>query len=156
MALLANTCKIVKGFASTGAVSTGETGDYVSLGLYNHITAIVNIGEGGDTGATVVLRKATSTTGAGAADAPFHYFYDTNTSSGDALTDGGGTTSAVTLSSGDDSLYVLEADSADLGDYDCATCKVTPTSGMAFGIIYILSGARYADAVPPTATSTSY
>lgn len=154
MALLAQTHKIVKGFASTGGTSTGETGDYVSLGLYNHITAIVNIGEGGDTGATVVLRKATSTTGASAADAKFHYFYDTNTSSGDALTDGGESTSAVTLSSGNNTLYVLEADAADLGDYDCATVKMTPSSGMAFDIVYVLSGARYADAAPPTAISS--
>jgi len=156
--LFCNKNKVISAYNTTGEASTTTTCDFVSLGLYNHFTAIVDISNCDSTATTIVLRKATSTTGAGEADGPFHYFYDTDSSATgtDLLTDGGDSTSAVTISSGDDQLYVIEGDSRDLGDYDCVTVQLSPSSGIQFNVDYVLSEPRYADAAPPTATSTSY
>jgi hypothetical protein len=157
--MLAQETKIVVGSYSKDASTGGTlTSYYVNMGKYDHITALVNFQTTGTV--TAALYKATSSTGAGAAIAGgFHYWYNKDTTGSDTLTEGGTSTSAVTVSTGSavEGLVVLEMDSADMqssvADYDFAAVRITSTTGVVYGTEYILSNARYADAVPPTARS---
>jgi len=145
--------QIVCGFVPQQLTTTGQTlGDYVSLKNYNHFTALVNLGANGTTGTTIVLKKATSTTGAGATDATFHYAYNLSAGSGDTWTEGTDGTS-ITVSTGGTDMYAIEVDGAELGNYDCVAVGITPnsTGGIYAECVYILSEPRYADGSMPTA-----
>jgi hypothetical protein len=155
--MLAQKMKIINADPSATGAAAASSGDWVSLENYNHFTAIVNFGDAGASG-TIALYRGTSAAGAGAAlAAGVHYWYNTATTASDTLTDGGETSAAVAYSSGDNQLWVFEVDSSTLksatADYDFVSLRVTPTGDCNFSVDYILSDARYADAVPPSAIS---
>jgi hypothetical protein len=154
--MLAQRTKIINADPSATGAAAASSGDWVSLGKYNHFTGIVNFGDAGASG-TIALYKGTSATGAGATLTKFHYWYNTSTTASDTLVDGGESTSAVAYSSGDNQLWIIEADSSDIqasaADYDFVSLRTTPTGACNFAVSYILSDARYADDSPPTAIS---
>jgi len=156
--MLAQETKIVQGLLSTGLTTTGN-GDWVNLGKYHHFTAIVDLHSTAGS-ATVRLQKATSSTGGGSTNVTnFLCWYNKNTTGGDTLTANGVSTGAVTISTGTayDKMAVLEVDSSDIqgtaADYDFVRAVVYSTAAACTSVSYVLSDARYADAVPPTAIS---
>ena len=162
--MLAQKTKLVVGYpinsSSTGLRGTTGSAEWVNLGKYHHVTALVNVRSTGGS-VTMRLQKATSSTGAGATNTGFHYWYnkDVSATGGDALTAGGASTSAVTISTGTalSKLGVIEADSSDIqgtaADYKFVRVSIASTTGANACINYILSDARYTDASPPSALS---
>jgi hypothetical protein len=156
--MLAQKMKIINADPSATGAAAASSGDWVSLENYNHFTAILNIGDHGSTATSVALYRGTSAAGADAAlAAGVHYWYNTATATSDTLTDGGETSVAVTVSSGDNQLWVFEVDGSTLksatADYDFVALRCVAADAITLGVTYILSDARYADAVPPSAIS---
>lgn len=135
----------------TGAAATKK---YVSLKDYSHLTAIIITGAWAAGAAAVTLVQATAVAGTGEkALALAKYWHDEATS---------GTLVETTASSDTfdldtaNKLYVVEIDAAQLdvsNGFDCCAVAVASPGANAdlYGIAYILSGARYRGATPPSA-----
>ena len=147
---LVENCKVVVAAQPVDINGSGMTGDYVSLKDYNHATIILQAGVVGAT-ANITVNKATDVSGTDATTMTFNHWYETKTGSGDALPQGTAASSVATGTT-NNQLRVIEIDAAELGDYDCINVNISdPESSSFWSAVYVLSGARFKQATPPSA-----
>lgn len=156
--LLVQETKIVSGGGPVLLDTAGITGDYVSMKNYHHLTVVVGLtpASGTDT-AAITLKQASDVAGTGEKALDFTRAWRNPTStSNDTLTETVYASSITTSAVAAKELFVLEIDAADLdtlNGFDCVRANVTDpgvVSTPAF-VLYILSGSRFAQEIPPSA-----
>lgn len=154
--LLAQTTKIVSSNVPVDINNAAVTGDYVCLKDYNHLTVILHFGAVG-TGTAVTMKQATDVTNSLSDEKALtiNYIWINVGLTTDTLTKTAVTSSSYTVADTANNLYVMEFDSDELdinNGFDCARVNVAAGAGTTLlGILYILSGARYAGATLPSA-----
>jgi hypothetical protein len=155
-ALLVEQAKIVAGLAPI--TPSSSTPDYVSLKNYTHLTAIITVDNGSTvTGSAITLSQATAVAGTDEKALGFDYVWaNTDISASDALTKTAVSNDTFTTGTADNKnmQYVIEVDAADLdvdNGFDCVRVGAGNAANTVLSIVYILSGARYAQAAPPSA-----
>jgi hypothetical protein len=143
--------KIVNAGPPVDINGAGLDGVYANMANYGHLTAIVKLGVTG-AATTITVEKDADGSGAGTAIA-FRYRKE-DTDSGDtldALTSVAA--SGVACSTNNNIFYVIELDAAELGEgYPYVRVRLSdPTVATLADITYVLTGARYQQATPPTA-----
>lgn len=153
--ILAEYCKIIGvNPGSTNMTGTAMTAKYVSLKNYRHLTIIIHSGAWAGGTAAVSLLQASDVSATGAKALGFSYQWTGTVASG-ALTKTAVTSDTFNISVAN-TLHVIEVDSDTLdadNAFDCVTLVVaTPgANNDYYNVDYILSDARYAEDVPPTA-----
>lgn len=129
----------------TGAAMTAK---YVSLKGYNHITIMIQTGAWAAGTAAVTVNEATSIAAGGVQALTFTSYWHDETLSGTLVKATVASTFNLDTAL---KLYVIEIDAASLSaGYDCLTLAVaSPGANNDFyGVTYILSEPRYAQATP--------
>lgn len=135
----------------SGAAMTAE---YVSLKNYAHLTIVIQTGAWGGGTAAVTVNEATNVSADSAQALSFDYQWN------DVATSGTLVKTAVTGDTFDldtaNKIYVIEIDASELDvvdGFDCVTLAVASPGVNAdfYGVLYLLSGARFAQATPPSA-----
>jgi len=142
--------KLVTAFVPVDINSTGVSGDYVSMKLYDHVSIIVQAGVIG-AAATISVYKATDISGTGATLFSADNWYTIGTNSSDTLTKG---TAASTIGTGttDNQMRLIEIDAEELGDYDCVQVRMSdPGDPTVVSGLYLLQKPRYKGAAMPSA-----
>lgn len=134
----------------TGAASTDK---YVSMKNYGHLTILILTGAWAAGTAAVTLEQAKEVAGTNHQDLAFTKYYHDEAESGTLVE-----TACVDTFNLDtaNKLYVIEVDAEDLDtndDFDCVTVQIASPGANAdfYGVIYVLSDPRYAQATPPSA-----
>jgi len=155
--------QIVSGFLPVDLQTAANTGDWVSLKLYNHLAVVFfkNAGTAGDD-PTITIEQATAVAGTGNKALTFttiHTKQDTVLTAVGTFTEvtqAAANTYTDATSAEDAAIWVIEFDGADLDSaagFDCVQASVADVGGNAQvgALLYILSEPRYAGAVPPSA-----
>ncbi|MCK9504706.1 MAG: hypothetical protein M0Q95_11055 [Porticoccaceae bacterium] len=155
-ALLVEKTKIVTGLAPI--TPSSSTPDYVSLKNYTHLTAIITVDNGATvTGSAITLKQATAVAGTDEKALGIdRVWVNEDTAASDALTKTDVESDTFTTDETDNKnlMYVIEVDAAELdidGGFDCVRVGTGNASNTVLSVVYILSGARYAQATPPSA-----
>lgn len=135
----------------TGAAATAK---YVSLKNYGHMTIVIQTGAWAAGTAAVTVSQATDVSATGAKALSFAYQWNDVAASG-TLVKTAVTSDTFTLGTAL-KLYVIEIDADTLdvaNDFDCLTIAVASPGANAdfYGVTYILSDSKYAQATPPSA-----
>ena len=148
--------KVVTGLAPI--TPSTSTPDYVSLKDYTHLTAVILVDNATTvTGSAITLKQATAVAGTGEKALEFDYVWaNTDTAAGDALTKTAVTSDTFTTDDTDakNLMYVIEVDASDLdtaNSFDCVRVGTADAANTVLSVCYILGGARYPQATPPTA-----
>jgi len=145
---LAEQGKPVAGLAPVDIGSAPKTSDYWNMENYSHVSIIVYSGAITNS-STIILYESDDADGSNKTAIAFHYYKIT------AGVTGARTLNATTgLVTGTDngSMYIIELDSSELtAGYPFMTMVTDNAAANVITIIPILSGARYAQAVPPSA-----
>ena len=126
--------------------------DYWSMELYQHATILLTMGVTG-AASTITVFQSDDLGGTAEAAVAFDYYAE-ETDQGDTL---GARTAATNAgfdtSTTDNVMYVIEYDAQALADgYPCMVLKLSdPGVSTITSAVVVLSGARYAQAVTPTA-----
>lgn len=137
----------------TGAAMTAK---WVSLKNYGHLSIVISVGAWAGGTAAVTLAQATAVAGTGTKALGFSWQWNDETTSG-TLVKTAVTSNTFNLSTSSvNKVYVIEVDPATLdiaNGFDCVTLAIaTPGANADFySVAYYLSGARYAQATPPSA-----
>ena len=157
-ASVAEQAKIVMGCAPAALTSTAGDGDYVSMKNYRRLTILLPVLNATTvTGGAVTLLQATSVAGGSAkALAMTRMWANTDCAADDALTKTAVTSDTVTTNATNSKqlLYVIEVLAEDLdkeNGFDCVRLDVASMANAVGAAIYLLDGARYGSATPPTA-----
>ena len=155
-ALLVEQTKIVVGLPPR--TPSSSTPDYVSMKNYTHLTAIITVDNGATvTGSAITLKQATAVAGTGEKALSFaNVWANTDIDAGDTLTKTAVTSDTFTTDTTDakNLQYVIEVDAADLdtaNGFDCVRIGTGNAANTVLSVVYVLSGARYADETPPSA-----
>ncbi len=143
--------KPVAGLAPVDIGGAAKTSDYFSLENYSHASIIVYCGAITNA-ATITVEESDDNTGNDTTAIDFSYYQITAGVTGSRTT----TSSAAGFSTGttDGSMFVIEIDAADLTDgYPYLVVKTTDAAANLITVVPVLSGARYAQAAPPSALS---
>lgn len=135
----------------SGAAMTAE---YVSLKYYNHLTIVIQTGAWAAGTAAVTLLEATNVSAGSAQALNLETMWTDDAATG-TLVETAVTSDTFNLDTAN-SLYIIEidADELDVDDgYDCVTLAVASpgVNSDFYGVLYILSQPRYAQATPPSA-----
>jgi hypothetical protein len=149
---IAEQCHVVNILPPVDINGGAVVSDYFEMALYQHASIIITIGAGG-AASTVTLEESTTNAGAATTAIGFDYYAET-TAAGDTL--GARTTVANTgfaTAVANNITYVIEVDASELTDgYPYLVLKMSnPGTATVASAVAILSGARYAQAVTPTA-----
>jgi hypothetical protein len=159
---LVESTQIVSGFLPVDLQTAANSGDYVSLKDYNHLTVIFfkAVGTAGDD-PVLALQQATAVAGTAAKDLTFTTIYKkqgTLTAVGTftKVTQAAAASYTDATSAEVAAIWVIEIDAQDLdveNNFDCVAANVADVGGNAqLGcLLYILSEPRYAQAIPPSA-----
>lgn len=153
---LVETHKIVQGLA--GQVPSSTTPDYVCLKDYRYLTIILNVDNATTvTGSAITLLQATAVAGTAEKALAFTKVWaNVDTSASDALVETAVVSNTFTppTTNNLNTQYVIEVDATDLdvdGGFDCVRLGTANATAQSVSATYILGGARYAMATPPTA-----
>lgn len=156
-ARLSETHKIVNALPPVDVGVGGKSGEWVNLKLYNKITILFELGNVAS-GSALTLRQATNINGGSAKALPFgakNLKVCADTTAGDdlvATTPSG--TNTHTPANQNNQLVAIELNASELdgnGGFCCVQGQIAADSGTIASMTYILGGARYAQATPPTA-----
>jgi len=142
--------KPVAGLAPVDIGGVAKESDYFSMENYSHASIIVYCGAITNA-ATITVEESDDNAGSNATAIAFDYYQITAgvTGARTAATDAGFSTSTT-----NGSMFVIEIDADQLSDgYPFLVVKATDAAANVITIIPILSGARYAQAAPPSALS---
>ena len=149
--LLVQDCKIVQGLAP--CTPSSSTPDYVSLKGWDHLTVIISCDNATSvTGSDITLKQATDVSGSNEKALAFSkYWANTDTASGDTLTETAASSNTFTTDDTDNKnlLYVIEVDADTLdteNGFDCVRAGTGNASNTVIDVVYILSRGRYASA----------
>jgi len=126
--------------------------DYWSMELYQHASIILTLGVTG-AATTFTVFQSDDLDGTDEAAIAFDYYAET-TAAGDTLgARTAATTAGIAAATTDGITYVIEIDASELTDgYPCLVLKLSnPAVATLASAVAVLSGARYAQAVTPTA-----
>ena len=126
--------------------------DYWSMELYQHASIILTLGVTG-AATTFTVFESDDLSGTDETAIAFDYYAEV-TDAGDTLgARTAATTAGIAASTNDNVTYVIEIDASELTDaYPCLVLKLSnPGASTMASAVAILSGARYAGAVTPTA-----
>ena len=153
---LVDSAKVVTGLGPV--TPSSSTPDYVSLKNYGHFTAVILVKNATlVTGSAITLKQATAVAGTGEKALSFTKVWaNTDTGASDTLVETAVTSDTFTTdaTNSKELMYVIEVDAAQLdtsNGFDCI--RVGTGNGVAttVAVLYVLSGARYAQATPPAA-----
>jgi hypothetical protein len=127
---------------------------YVSMKNYKHLTILIQTGAWAGGTAAVTLSQATAVAGTGAKALAFDKQWNDVAASG-TLVETAVTSDTFNLGTAN-KIYAIEidADKLDMANgFDCVSLAVASPGANAdfYGVTYILSGARYRQATPPSA-----
>ena len=154
--------QIVSGFLPVDLNTAANSGDWVSMKNYNHLTVVFfkNVGTPGDD-PTITIEQATAVDGSDNKALTFTDIYvkqDTNllaVGNFTLVTQVAATSYTDATSAEDAAIWIVEFDGADLdvnGGFDCVQASVGDGSAAQIGcVLYILTEPRYASATPPSA-----
>lgn len=145
------TTKYVEAYPPNNYTGAAATGNYVSLKGYQSCTIVIQTGAWAGGTAAVTINKATDVSATGATAATISYMYSNDgAATTDTLTKNAVTLNTFNLDTAN-SMYIIEVDPAELGDYDCISLAVaSPGANNDYhNAIYILSGARYPQGESP-------
>jgi len=140
--------KPIVGVAPVDIGGVAKTSDYFSMANYSHASIIVVCGVIGNA-ATITVEESNNSSGGATTAIAFDYYQVTAgvTGARTAATSAGFSTGTTASS-----MFIIEIDAADLSEgYPWLVVKATNAAANLIAIIPILSGARYAQKVPPTA-----
>jgi hypothetical protein len=144
--------------ALPAAVPSSSTPTYVSLKDYQHVTAIIAVNNATTvTGSAITLKQATAVAGTSEKTLSFSTVWaNTDTAASDALVKTAVSSDTFTTGATNSKklLYVIEIDASMLdvnNGFDCFRVGTGDAVAATVAVIYILSGARYPQATPPTA-----
>jgi hypothetical protein len=138
--------------AAADRFASDPVSTYVSMAKYGHAAFLVAEGAGGTGTATLTVLAASDNSGTGAEAIAFKYRLMSTIDTMGALQDA--TASGVTPAAGANKMTVIEIDAVDLPrDKPFVAVKATESvdSPVAASIMAVLSDARYAESVMPTA-----
>jgi hypothetical protein len=142
--------KPVAGIAPVDIGGAAKTSDYFSLEKYNHASIIVYCGAITNA-ATITVEESDDASGSNTTAIAFSYYQITSGVTGDRTT---ATSAGFSTGTTDGSMFVIEIDADELSDgYPFLVVKTTGAAANLITVVPILSGARYAQAAPPTALS---
>jgi len=134
-----------------------RSGDWVSLKGYRKCAIIVQVARGADaTALAITVDKAKAVAGTDNSDGitMTHFWSNSDCVASDTLIKG---TAAATIADdttqSKDHIHVIDIDAVDLGEgYDCIQVEVGQSAAATLvSAVYVLYGARFAQATPPTA-----
>ncbi len=153
---LVDSAKLVTGLDPV--VPSSSTPDYVSLKHYQHFTAVILVKNATlVTGSAITLKQATAVAGTGEKALSFSTVWaNTDTGASDTLVETAVTSDTFTTNATDSKnlMYVIEVDAAELdtsNGFDCIRVGTGNATAATVTVLYVLSGARYAQATPPAA-----
>jgi len=147
---LAEMAKVVSGIAPVDIAGAAKTSDFFSLENYSHASIIVACGVITNS-ATINMYESDDASGSNKTAIAFNYYLITAGVTGARTANAStglvtGTTDAAT--------WIIEIDAAELSDgYPFITFVTDTAAANLIAVIPVLSGARYAQAAPPTALS---
>ena len=140
--------KVVAGVAPVDIGGVAKTSDYWSMENYSHVSIIVYMGAVTNS-ATIILYESDDADGTHKTAIAFNYYQVTAGVTG-ARTANLATGLVTGTTAG--SLWVIEVDASELSEgYPFMTMVTSTAAANILTIIPVLSGARYAQAVPPNA-----
>ena len=146
--VLAEMGKPVVGVAPVDIGGAAKTSDYFSMENYSHASILIVCGLIGNA-ATITLFQSDDSSGSTSAAIAFKYYQVTAGVTGARTT---ATTAGFSTGTDANAMFIIELDAADLAEgYPWVTVKTTNAAANVIAIIPILSGARYAQDVPPSA-----
>jgi len=155
---LLESCKFVTGCPPAALATTAGDGDYVSLKNYQKLTIVLSVDNATTvTGGAVTLLQAKNV--AAGSEKPLAFstvWANIDTDATDTLVETAVTSNTFTTNTTNakNLMYVIEVNSDSLdvsNDFDCVRIDVASMANAVGSVLYILSGARYASATPPTA-----
>lgn len=140
--------KPVAGIAPVDIGGAAKTSDYFSLENYSHASIIVYCGAITNA-ATITVEESDDNAGSDTTAIGFSYYQVTAGVTGSRTTvENTGFSTGTT----DGAMFVIEIDAADLTDgYPYLVVKTDNAAANLITVVPILSGARYAQAAPPSA-----
>jgi len=149
--VLAEMGKPVVGVAPVDIGGVAKVSDYFAMKKYSHASIIVACGAITNA-ATITVEESDDASGSNTAAIGFAYYALSAAGVTGARTTA--TASGFSTSTTNDLMWVIEIDSDELTDgYPFLVVKATDAAANLITIIPILSGARNAQAAPPTALS---
>ena len=140
--------KPVAGVAPVDIGGVAKTSDYWSMENYSHVSIIVYCGAITNS-STIILYESDDADGNNKTAIAFSYYQITAGVTGDRTAN---EATGLVTGTTNGSMFVIEVDADDLSPGYPFMTMITDTAGAnVITIIPILSGARYAQAVPPTA-----
>ena len=149
---VAEECHVVNIIPPIDINGAGATSDYFSTANYQHARIILTLGVTG-AATTFTVEESDDSSGSNTTAIAFDYYAET-TAAGDTLgARTAATTSGIAASTNDSITYVIEIDASELTDgYPYLVLKLSdPSAATLASAVAVLSGARYAQAVTPTA-----
>jgi len=157
-ASLAEQMKFVMGCPPAALTTTAGDGDYVSLKGYRRLTIVLLVDNGATvTGGAITLLQASDVGATGAkALALTRMWANIDVGATDTLVATAVTSNTFTTSTVDNKnlMYVIEVLAEDLdiaNGFDCVRVDSASMANAVGSVLYILDGARYGGATPPTA-----
>lgn len=157
-ASLAEQAKFVTGCAPAALTSTAGDGDYISMKGYRRLTIVLSVLNATTvTGGAITLLQATDVAASGAkALAMTRMWANTDCAASDTLVKTTVTSDTFTTSTTNSKIlmYVIEVLAEDLdiaNGFDCVRVDSASMANAVGSALYILDGARYGGATPPTA-----
>ena len=156
MKKLVEETKIVSGLPPI--TPSTSTPDYVSMENYDKLTVIITVDNGSTvTGSAITLKQATAAAGTGEKALGFSYVWaNTDTGATDTLVKTAVTSNTFTTdtTNAKNLMYVIEISAAELdtaNSFDWVRAGTADAANTVLSVVYILHGARYQGATPPTA-----
>ena len=148
--VLAEQGKPVVGIAPVDIGGAAKTSDYFSMKDYAHASIIVVCGAITNA-ATITVEESDDENGSDTTAIAFDYYAVTSGVTGSRTS---ATTAGFSTGTTNNGMWIIEIDAADLSDgYPFLVVKATNAAANLIAVIPILSGARYAQAAPPSALS---
>ena len=147
--------KVVIGAVPIDTTGAAVTGDYVSLKGYSHLTIVIVKGAWAGGTPAVTLLQATDVSATGAKALSFSKQYAGTALTNDTLTSNAVSSDTFNLTATANEYHVIEVDASSLdvdNGFDCVRVGIASPGANAdlICVVYILSGARYPQAVSAT------
>jgi len=140
--------------AITPQAGAAITADYVSLKNYKKAYVIVHINQAAANTVAITIEKATSVAAGGTTPITtvVPIWANEDCAADDPLVAQTAAVAFTTSAAQKDKIVVFEVDAAPLADFDCITVKTgASAAGNITSALYLLVGARYQGATPPSA-----
>lgn len=155
---LVENAKVVVGAVPVDTTGAAVTGDYVSMKGYTHLTVIIMQGAWAGGTPAVTLKQATDVSATGEKALSFTKYWSGTAQTNDQYAATAVVSDTFNLSATANKVSIIEVNASDLdidNGFDCVRVGIASPGANAdlIAVLYVLTGARYPQAITPAAIS---